>query len=185
MAKEEVSSANKEIKEKRVSKTALTKALEALKKAKPKESNDISALAAVRQLRRQIERLLKLDYSYAEIAVLLASCDVEISGERLKSLHAEVKRSSRKKTPRRNDENGANEKPSTKVEGEQESSSVESDSVEEADSPDIATEGKNGTTPSKPPRTKQRAAKKSEPSFVPDINPEFSFVPKIDDNNEL
>lgn len=84
-------------KDDKITKTLLPLALEKLKSVKEKETDDISAIAAIKTLRRQIERLLRLDYSYEEISQMLSGVEVKISSERLKSLHREVKRQVRKK----------------------------------------------------------------------------------------
>jgi hypothetical protein len=84
-------------KDDKITKTLLPLALEKLKSVKEKETDEISAIAAIKTLRRQIERLLRLDYSYEEISQMLSGVEVKISSERLKSLHREVKRQSRKK----------------------------------------------------------------------------------------
>lgn len=84
-------------KSEKIAKDLLPLALEKLKAVKQKETDEVSALAAVRTLRRQIERLLRQDYSYEEISQLLAGVEIIISGERLRSLHLQVKRQSRKK----------------------------------------------------------------------------------------
>lgn len=89
-------------KDDKITKTLLPKALEKLRTVKEKETDEISAIAAIKTLRRQIERLLRLDYSYEEISQMLEGVEIKISSERLKSLHLEVKRQSRKKNKKLN-----------------------------------------------------------------------------------
>ena len=89
-------------KDDKITKTLLPKALEKLRAVKEKETDEISAIAAIKTLRRQIERLLRLDYSYEEISQMLEGVEINISSERLKSLHLEVRRQSRKKTKKVN-----------------------------------------------------------------------------------
>ncbi len=89
-------------KDDKITKTLLPKALDKLRAVKEKETDEISAIAAIKTLRRQIERLLRLDYSYEEISQMLEGVEIKISSERLKSLHLEVKRQSRKKNKKVN-----------------------------------------------------------------------------------
>jgi hypothetical protein len=107
------------IKDDKITKTLLPKALETLKSVREKETDEISALAAIKTLRRQIERLLRLDYSYAEISQMLEGVEIKISSERLRTLHLEVKRKSRKK----------NKKVNNSQNSESDTSSVENTSV--------------------------------------------------------
>ncbi len=103
----------------RITKTLLPKALEKLRAVKEKETDEISAIAAIKTLRRQIERLLRLDYSYEDISQMLEGVEIKISSERLKSLHLEVRRQSRKK----------NKKVNNSQNSESDTTSVENTSV--------------------------------------------------------
>lgn len=81
----------------RISKSKLAEALEGMRGLKRKETDDVSAKAAIRQMRRQIERLLKLEYTYEEISALLEQYDIFISKERLQYFLKEINKEIRQK----------------------------------------------------------------------------------------
>jgi hypothetical protein len=82
----------------RVSKAKIPEALDALRALGAKELDDISARDAIRKMRRQIERVLRLGYSYSEVSTTLASLDIHISGERIKYLLNDIRKKTRKKS---------------------------------------------------------------------------------------
>ncbi|BAZ19012.1 hypothetical protein NIES4071_108970 (plasmid) [Calothrix sp. NIES-4071] len=82
----------------RVSKTKIPEALDALRALGAKELDDVSARDAIRKMRRQIERVLRLGYSYSEVSTTLASLDIHISGERIKYLLNDIRKKTRKKS---------------------------------------------------------------------------------------
>ncbi|RUS94666.1 hypothetical protein DSM106972_093030 [Dulcicalothrix desertica PCC 7102] len=82
----------------RVSKSKIPEALDALRALGAKELDDVSARDAIRKMRRQIERVLRLGYSYSEVSTTLASLDIHISGERIKYLLNDIRKKTRKKS---------------------------------------------------------------------------------------
>lgn len=54
-------------------------------------------------MRRQIERVLKLGYTYDEVSSVLAGLDIHISGSRLKYLLGEVRKSTRSRNKKKAD----------------------------------------------------------------------------------
>ena len=79
----------------RISKDKIPEVIEALKSLDAKELPDVPAREAIRKMRRQIERVLKLGYTYDEVSEVLAGLDIHISGSRLKYLLGEVRKSTR------------------------------------------------------------------------------------------
>ena len=54
-------------------------------------------------MRRQIERVLKLGYTYDEVSSVLAGLDIHIGGSRLKYLLGEVRKSTRQRNSKKAD----------------------------------------------------------------------------------
>ncbi|MBD2777671.1 hypothetical protein [Iningainema tapete] len=79
----------------RINKDKIPSAIEALRGLDAKELPDVPARVAIRKMRRQIERVLKLGYTYDEVSEVLAGLDIHISGSRLKYLLGEVRKSTR------------------------------------------------------------------------------------------
>ena len=79
----------------RISKDKIPEVIEALRGLDAKELPDVPAREAIRKMRRQIERVLKLGYTYDEVSEVLAGLDIHISGSRLKYLLGEVRKSTR------------------------------------------------------------------------------------------
>ena len=79
----------------RISKDKIPEVIEALRGLDAKELPDVPAREAIRKMRRQIERVLKLGYTYDEVSLVLAGLDIHISGSRLKYLLGEVRKSTR------------------------------------------------------------------------------------------
>jgi len=82
----------------RVSKAKIPSALDALRALDAKELDDVSARDAIRKMRRQIERVLRLGYTYEEVSTTLAGLDINISGERIKYLLNDIRKKTRKKS---------------------------------------------------------------------------------------
>ena len=88
----------------RISKDKIPSVIEALKSLDAKELPDVPAREAIRKMRRQIERVLKLGYTYDEVSEVLAGLDIHISGSRLKYLLGEVRKSTRSRNKKKADE---------------------------------------------------------------------------------
>ncbi|AFZ04600.1 hypothetical protein [Calothrix sp. PCC 6303] len=82
----------------RISKSKIPEALDALRALGAKELDDVSARDAIRKMRRQIERVLRLGYTYEEVSTTLAGLDININGERIKYLLNDIRKKTRKKT---------------------------------------------------------------------------------------
>jgi hypothetical protein len=82
----------------RISKSKIPEALDALRALGVKELDDVSARDAIRKMRRQIERVLRLGYTYEEVSTTLAGLDINISGERIKYLLNDIRKKTRKKS---------------------------------------------------------------------------------------
>lgn len=87
----------------RISKDKIPFVIEALKSLDAKELPDVPAREAIRKMRRQIERVLKLGYTYDEVSEVLAGLDIHISGSRLKYLLGEVRKSTRTRNKKKAD----------------------------------------------------------------------------------
>jgi hypothetical protein len=81
-----------------VPKSKIPEALDALRALGAKELDDIPAREAIRKMRRQIERVLRLGYTYEEVSETLAGLDVNISAERIRYLLSDIRKSTRKKS---------------------------------------------------------------------------------------
>ncbi|RCJ19222.1 hypothetical protein A6770_32185 [Nostoc minutum NIES-26] len=81
-----------------IPKSKIPEALDALRALGAKELDDIPAREAIRKMRRQIERVLRLGYSYEEVSETLAGLDINISAERIRYLLSDIKKSTRKKS---------------------------------------------------------------------------------------
>jgi hypothetical protein len=81
-----------------IPKSKIPEALDALRALGAKELEDIPARTAIKKMRRQIERVLRLGYSYEEVSLTLAGLDINISAERIRYLLSDIKRSTRKKS---------------------------------------------------------------------------------------
>ena len=87
----------------RISKDKIPEVIEALRGLDAKELPDVPAREAIRKMRRQIERVLKLGYTYDEVSEVLAGLDIHISGSRLKYLLGEVRKSTRSRNKKKAD----------------------------------------------------------------------------------
>ena len=87
----------------RINKEKIPEALAALRSLDAKELPDVPAKEAIRKMRRQIERVLRLGYTYDEVSSVLAGLDIHISGSRLKYLLGEVRKSTRSRNLKKAD----------------------------------------------------------------------------------
>ncbi|MFL9457950.1 hypothetical protein AB0758_43870 [Tolypothrix bouteillei VB521301_2] len=90
----------------RISKDKISGAIEALRGLDAKELPDVPAKVAIRKMRRQIERVLKLGYTYDEVSEVLAGLDINISGNRIKYLLGEVRKETRSRKKKADSEAG-------------------------------------------------------------------------------
>jgi hypothetical protein len=90
----------------RISKDKISGAIEALRGLDAKELPDVPAKVAIRKMRRQIERVLKLGYTYDEVSEVLAGLDIKISGNRIKYLLGEVRKETRSRRKKADSEAG-------------------------------------------------------------------------------
>jgi hypothetical protein len=81
-----------------IKKSSLPAAQSALRGLTPRPSDEVSELAAIKNLRRQIERALKIGYSLDEVAKTLAQYDVHLSASQLESGLAKLKKEDKKKS---------------------------------------------------------------------------------------
>ncbi len=89
-------------KEQRIPKSKIPEAIEALKALDKKELDDVPAREAIKNMRRQIERVLKLGYTYEEVSETLAGLDINISPQRIKYFLAQIRKSNKKKSQSKN-----------------------------------------------------------------------------------
>jgi hypothetical protein len=80
-----------------IKKSSLPAAQSALRELAPKVPDAVSELAAIKNLRRQIERALRIGYSYEEIAQTLAKYDIDLSSSELESGLAQLKKADKKR----------------------------------------------------------------------------------------
>ena len=130
----------------RISKEKIPSAIEALKSLDAKELPDVPAREAIRKMRRQIERVLKLGYTYDEVSEVLAGLDIHISGSRLKYLLGEVRKSTR-----------------TKKKKADEFDSAEQVGTDESIEPSQGDEKKNGLEKSQPVKQKTQPQSPVQP----------------------
>jgi hypothetical protein len=167
-----------------IPKSKIPEALDALRALGTKELDDIPARAAIKKMRRQIERVLRLGYSYEEVSKTLAPLDINISPERIRYLLNDIRRSTRKKsvTP------PSQENTSTQVIDEpvvHENPLITESNTEPANKPQSQSKpeskpASSKSTTSKTPKTPKTAKKTSDvkapenqnssrPAFVPEI----------------
>ncbi|WP_256874821.1 hypothetical protein [Nostoc sp. C057] len=174
-----------------IPKSKIPDALDALRALGAKELDDIPARAAIKKMRRQIERVLRLGYSYEEVSKTLAPLDINISPERIRYLLNDIRRSTRKKsvTP------PSQENTSTQVIDEP---AISEDSASEQSSNQSVQESQSKSKPESQPKSKP-ASSKSTTSKTPktakktsdDKAPEnqnssrLAFVPEIINDEDL
>ncbi len=81
----------------RVPLNKIDEAINILQDLEPKERFSLAAIKTVRQMRRYIEKLTsdKYGYTFDEISEMLRGLGINLSGSRIKTLLAEVKKNSR------------------------------------------------------------------------------------------
>ncbi|MHC5763568.1 hypothetical protein [Nostoc sp.] len=170
-----------------IPKSKIPEALDALRALSAKELDDIPARAAIKKMRRQIERVLRLGYSYEEVSKTLAPLDINISPERIRYLLNDIRRSTRKKsvtTPSR-------ENTSTQVIDEplvSESSTSEQSNTQSAKKPQSQSEPKSKPASSKSTTLKTpKTAKKTSDDKAPENknSSRLAFVPEIINDEDL
>lgn len=166
-----------------IPKSKIPDALDALRALGAKELDDIPARAAIKKMRRQIERVLRLGYSYEEVSKTLAPLDINISPERIRYLLNDIRRSTRKKsvTP------PSEENTSTQVIDEplvSENPEITESNTEPANKPQSQSKpASSKSTTSKTPKT---AKKTSDDKAPENQNPSrLAFVPEIISDEDL
>ncbi|MBD2527961.1 hypothetical protein [Nostoc sp. FACHB-133] len=170
-----------------IPKSKIPEALDALRALGAKELDDIPARAAIKKMRRQIERVLRLGYSYEEVSKTLAPLDINISPERIRYLLNDIRRSTRKKsvtTP-------SLENTSTQVIDEpvvHENPEITESNTQSANKPQSQSEPKSKPASSKSttPKTPKTAKKTSDVKAPENQNPSrLAFVPEIINDEDL
>lgn len=170
-----------------IPKSKIPEALDALRALGAKELDDIPARAAIKKMRRQIERVLRLGYSYEEVSKTLAPLDINISPERIRYLLNDIRRSTRKKsvtTPSQEDT-------STQVIDEplvSENPEITESNTEPANKPQSQSEPKSKpasskSTTSKTPKTAKKTSDVKAPENQNSSRP--AFVPQIISDEDL
>ncbi|MGJ5634561.1 hypothetical protein [Nostoc sp. CALU 1950] len=170
-----------------IPKSKIPEALDALRALGAKELDDIPARAAIKKMRRQIERVLRLGYSYEEVSKTLAPLDINISPERIRYLLNDIRRSTRKKsvTP------PSQENTSTQVIDEplvSENPEITESNTQSANKPQSQSEPKSKSASSKSttPKTPKTAKKTSDVKAPENQNPSrLAFVPEIINDEDL
>ena len=103
-------------KEQRIPKSKIPEAIEALKALDKKELDDVPAREAIKNMHRQIERVLKLGYTYEEVSETLAGLDIYISPQRIKYFLAQIRKSKKKKSQSKDNNSNSSKKTNTSTE---------------------------------------------------------------------
>lgn len=170
-----------------IPKSKIPDALDALRALGAKELDDIPARAAIKKMRRQIERVLRLGYSYEEVSKTLAPLDINISPERIRYLLNDIKRSTRKKSSSASSEKDTN----TPVVDEpvvQENPLITESNTEPVKQPQPKSEPKPKSASSKSttPKTTKTTKKPSDAKASEKQNPSgLAFVPEIISDEDL
>lgn len=170
-----------------IPKSKIPEALDALRALGTKELDDIPARAAIKKMRRQIERVLRLGYSYEEVSKTLAPLDINISPERIRYLLNDIRRSTRKKSVNTPSE----ENTSTQVIDEalvSENPEITESNTEPANKlqPKSQPESKPASSKSTTPKTSKTAKKPSAVKAPENQNPSrLAFVPEIINDEDL
>lgn len=170
-----------------IPKSKIPDALDALRALGAKELDDIPARAAIKKMRRQIERVLRLGYSYEEVSKTLAPLDINISPERIRYLLNDIRRSTRKKsvTP------SSQEDTSTQVIDEpvvDENPEITESNTQSAKKPQSQSkpESKPASSKSTTPKTPKTAKKPSDVKASENQNTSgLAFVPEIISDEDL
>lgn len=170
-----------------IPKSKIPKALDALRALGAKELDDIPARAAIKKMRRQIERVLRLGYSYEEVSKTLAPLDINISPERIRYLLNDIRRSTRKKSS----SSPSEENTSTQVIDEpvvDEIPEITESNTEPVNKPQSQSEPKSKPASSKSTTPKTSKTAKKTPDVKASENQNTSrpaFVPEIIDDEDL
>ncbi|MGJ5634756.1 hypothetical protein [Nostoc sp. CALU 1950] len=170
-----------------IPKSKIPDALDALRALGAKELDDIPARAAIKKMRRQIERVLRLGYTYEEVSKTLAPLDINISPERIRYLLNDIRRSTRKKsvtTPSEEntttqviDEPVVHENPEITESNTQSANKLQSQSKPES---------KPASSKSTTTKTPKTAKKTSDVKAPENQNPSgLAFVPQIISDEDL
>ncbi|WP_181852937.1 hypothetical protein [Nostoc sp. ATCC 53789] len=170
-----------------IPKSKIPDALDALRALGAKELDDIPARAAIKKMRRQIERVLRLGYSYEEVSKTLAPLDINISPERIRYLLNDIRRSTRKKsvTPssQENTSTQVIDEPTLDKNSGMEQSSSQSVEKSESKSQPKSKPASSKSTTTKTPKT---AKKPSDVKAPENQNPSrLAFVPEIINDEDL
>ena len=157
----------------RISKDKIPEVIEALKSLDAKELPDVPAREAIRKMRRQIERVLKLGYTYDEVSEVLAGLDIHISGSRLKYLLGEVRKSTRSRNKKKADE----------------FDSVEQAGTDDSQEPSHGDSEKNGLDKSQPVKQKTQPQSPVQPKAQSQHSPPVQLetpvsTPTVDAAND-
>ncbi|MBN3906581.1 MAG: hypothetical protein HWQ35_08480 [Nostoc sp. NMS1] len=174
-----------------IPKSKIPDALDALRALGAKELDDIPARAAIKKMRRQIERVLRLGYTYEEVSKTLAPLDINISPERIRYLLNDIRRSTRKKsaTPpvQENTSTQVIDEPAISEDSASEQSSNQS--VQESQSkskPESQPKSKPASSKSTTSKTPKTAKKTSDDKAPENQNPSrLAFVPEIISDEDL
>ena len=166
-----------------IPKSKIPEALDALRALGAKELDDIPARAAIKKMRRQIERVLRLGYSYEEVSKTLAPLDINISPERIRYLLNDIKRSTRKKSSSPSSEKDT-DTPVIDDPAVQENSLITESNTEPANKPQ--SQSKPASSKSTTTKTPKTAKKPSDIKALENQNPSsLAFVPEIISDEDL
>ncbi|MHC5762451.1 hypothetical protein [Nostoc sp.] len=170
-----------------IPKSKIPEALDALRALGAKELDDIPARAAIKKMRRQIERVLRLGYSYEEVSKTLAPLDINISPERIRYLLNDIRRSTRKKsvtTPSlENTSTPVIDEPTVSEDSTSEQSTNQSVQKSEPESKPESKPASSKSTTTKTPKT---AKKTSNAKALENQNSSrLAFVPEIISDEDL
>ena len=162
-------------------------ALDALRALGAKELDDIPARAAIKKMRRQIERVLRLGYSYEEVSFTLAPLDINISPERIRYLLNDIRRSTRKKsvTPPSEDNTSTQviDEPFVSENPEITESNTEPANKSQSQSEPKSKPASSKSTTSKTPKTAKKPSDVKAPENQNSSRP--AFVPQIISDEDL
>ncbi|WP_292697372.1 hypothetical protein [Nostoc sp. NMS2] len=170
-----------------IPKSKIPEALDALRALGAKELDDIPARAAIKKMRRQIERVLRLGYTYEEVSKTLAPLDINISPERIRYLLNDIRRSTRKKsvtTPSlENTSTPVIDEPAVSEDSTSEQSTNQSVQKSEPESKPESKPASSKSTTTKTPKT---AKKTSDAKALENQNSSrLAFVPEIINDEDL
>jgi hypothetical protein len=170
-----------------IPKSKIPEALDALRALGAKELDDIPARAAIKKMRRQIERVLRLGYTYEEVSKTLAPLDINISPERIRYLLNDIRRSTRKKSVTTPSEESTStaviEEPVVDKIPEITESNTQSANKPQSQSESKSKSASSKSTTSKTPKT---AKKPSDVNAPENQNPSrLAFVPEIINDEDL